>query len=231
VWVVLVAAVVAGSVTLVAWTTRSPSAPRSVGVVADSAPADSRAGASAGSTTTAPPGTSPSVAPPTEDPDLLGSHSARLDEHPRRTPLVPVSVAIDPSGIAGPVVPAGIDAAGDMAVGTDPDIVAWYEHGPSPGEDGSAVLAGHVDYGGRTGVFFRLTEVTPGATVVVTYADRSQQRFVVVGRRQYPKSDLPVAEIFARTGGPRLVLITCGGEFDDAAGSYRENVVVYAEPA
>jgi len=142
-----------------------------------------------------------------------------------------VRVRIEGMSIDGPVLPAGIEPSGAMAVGEDPAVTAWYEFGPAPGETGSAVIAGHVDYGGRTGVFFRLSEVAPGAAVVVTFADGSERRFVVVARRHYPKSDLPVTELFARSGDPRLVLITCGGEFDDAARSYRENVVVYAEPS
>ncbi|MEJ7582495.1 MAG: class F sortase [Acidimicrobiales bacterium] len=225
--VVLVVAVAAGGATILAWTSRTSSLPRSVGVVAGRAETTTST-----TVTTAPrsPVTSPGVSLPSGERDQLGSHSAKLEDLPRRSPVVPVGVRIEGSGITGPVVPAGIDGVGAMAVGTDPDVVAWYEHGPSPGEDGSSVLAGHVDYGGRTGVFFRLTEVAPGTLVVVTYADRSEQRFEVVARRQYPKSDLPVEEIFDRTGAPRLVLITCGGEFDAAARSYRENVVVSVAP-
>jgi len=37
-------------------------------------------------------------------------------------------------------------------------------------------------------------------------------------------------DLFAFDGAPRLVLITCGGEFDPDAGSYDENVVVIGEP-
>ena len=36
--------------------------------------------------------------------------------------------------------------------------------------------------------------------------------------------------MFARDGAERLVLITCGGEFDSRAGSYEDNVIAYAEP-
>jgi hypothetical protein len=40
--------------------------------------------------------------------------------------------------------------------------------------------------------------------------------------------DLP-PELFAPTGSPRLVLITCGGGFDQASLSYLNNVVVFAD--
>jgi hypothetical protein len=37
-------------------------------------------------------------------------------------------------------------------------------------------------------------------------------------------------QLFSGTGAPRLTLITCGGSFDAARRSYRENVVVTAVP-
>ena len=74
------------------------------------------------------------------------------------------------------------------------------------------------------------TRRRPALERVVTTADRGVHRFRVVARRHYPKPQLPTADLFAHGGPARLVLITCGGSFDDVAHSYRENVVVYAEP-
>ena len=45
------------------------------------------------------------------------------------------------------------------------------------------------------------------------------------------KAELPVDRAVRPRRPPRLTLITCGGEFDRAAGSFRDNVVVVAEPA
>jgi hypothetical protein len=52
----------------------------------------------------------------------------------------------------------------------------------------------------------------------------------VVGRTVYDKTEIPLERYFARDGAVRLTLITCGGEFDAQAGSYRDNVVVTAVP-
>jgi hypothetical protein len=52
----------------------------------------------------------------------------------------------------------------------------------------------------------------------------------VTSRRAYPKSDLP-AELFTATGRSHLVLVTCGGAFDEATRRYADNVVVVADPA
>jgi hypothetical protein len=161
----------------------------------------------------------------------IGTQPARLEDLDARTVVPPVAVRIESLGVDAAVVPAGVEPdTGEMAVPPDPAAVAWYEFGPSPGESGSAVLAGHVDYGGRPGSFFSLSTLEPGAAVVVTGADRREQRFVVTGRRQIAKPQLPVADLFTRQGPPTLVLVTCGGGFDRAARSYLDNVVVYAVP-
>ncbi len=52
-------------------------------------------------------------------------------------------------------------------------------------------------------------------------------------RESMKKSLLPAEapRIFTRTGDYRLVLITCGGAFDEGARSYLSNVVITALPA
>jgi sortase (surface protein transpeptidase) len=141
-------------------------------------------------------------------------------------------VRLDAVGVEARVAPVGVDAAtGEMIIPPDGRVVGWYAHGPSPGESGSAVLAGHVDYDGRRGAFFDLSRLEPGARVTVVLADGTENRFTVTGRRQYLKARLPATEVFVRDGPPGLVLVTCGGAFDAANRSYEANVVVYAVPS
>lgn len=143
----------------------------------------------------------------------------------------PTALAVPALGVDGaPVVPVGVERGGAMEV---PGVaeVGWYHHGPRPGEaQGSAVLAAHVAYDGADGVFRRLGDLAAGDGVEVRFADGSTRRFVVEDMSRHPKSELP-ADVFARDGAPRLVLVTCGGEFDVEARSYEDNVVVRARPA
>lgn len=131
------------------------------------------------------------------------------------------------------VVPVGVDGGGAMEVPVDVATVGWYRFGPAPGAPaGSAVLSGHVDDRVQgPGAFYQLVDLRPGDPVEITGADGTALGFQVVSSRSVAKEELPVDELFARTGAPRLTLITCGGEFDPAARSYRENVVVVAERA
>jgi hypothetical protein len=69
-----------------------------------------------------------------------------------------------------------------------------------------------------------------GTQVLVTGATGGTTRWRVVSREQVDKQALPVDRLFAREGPPRLVLVTCGGEFVPERGGYESNVVVVAEP-
>jgi hypothetical protein len=45
---------------------------------------------------------------------------------------------------------------------------------------------------------------------------------------RYDKKAFPADAVYADTPDSQLRLITCGGDFDRAARSYRDNLVVYA---
>lgn len=146
-------------------------------------------------------------------------------------PARPVTALHLPSiGVEAPIVPVGLKPGTDDELDVPQiDTVGWYSLGPSPGQDGSAVLAGHVDGQGREGVFFDLGRMAVGDPVQVDFADGTTGTFRVVGRQQVPKTQLP-ADLFSRQGPPRLTLITCGGAFDSSSRHYVDNVVVVAEP-
>ncbi|MCY7412480.1 MAG: class F sortase, partial [Salinibacterium sp.] len=70
----------------------------------------------------------------------------------------------------------------------------------------------------------------PGAEIIVTAADGIDYRYAVESVQNVNRQQLPVDQVFDRTGAPRLVLITCGGQFDDNVFEYSDNVVVVAIP-
>jgi sortase (surface protein transpeptidase) len=150
-----------------------------------------------------------------------------------RTPAQPPPVALDiPAiGVRTPLIPLGLRDDGTVAVPPpDPDAPAgWYRHGVAPGTVGAAVLLGHVD-SAKDGpaVFYRLRELTPGATVRVERADGSTAVFTVTRTARYRKKAFPTLAVYGPTTRPELRLVTCGGRFDRARRSYRDNLVVYA---
>ena len=62
-------------------------------------------------------------------------------------------------------------------------------------------------------------------------ADGTLALFRVTKVASYPKDRFPTAAVYGPTPDAELRLITCGGTFDPAQGSYLSNVVVYAAQA
>jgi hypothetical protein len=118
---------------------------------------------------------------------------------------------------------------GALEVPTDFDLPGWFSPGPTPGQFGPAVIAGHVDSKKRPAVFYRLHELKPGATVKVGRKDGSTATFTVDKVEQYPKNRFPTSKVYGNsTNRAELRLITCGGSFDRQTGHYRDNIVAYA---
>ncbi|MEO6955767.1 MAG: class F sortase [Antricoccus sp.] len=145
----------------------------------------------------------------------------------------PTTLQISSLKINAPVVSVGVDAAGDMQIPDDVHTLGWYQFGPAPGSStGSVVVVGHVDSAEQgIGIFSTLKSITAGAPIVLSTADGQQRQYKVVGVQAYPKSAVPLSDLFSTTGAPRLTLITCGGLFDKVTHSYESNVVVTASPS
>jgi Sortase domain len=145
----------------------------------------------------------------------------------RATPM-PVRVEIPSIGVASSLDRLGRAPDGTVEVPSDWEVAGWYAPGPRPGDPGSAVILGHVDSKGGPAVFYRLRQLRGGDQIKIGRADGSAMRFVVQRTEQYPKDRFPTDEVYYPTLTPTLRLVTCGGDFDAAAGHYRSNVIVFA---
>lgn len=163
---------------------------------------------------------------------------------PPPVPRWPASAAAD-AGRGGPAVPERIRAPGlharlvpvaaraDGALDLPEDgrSGAWWALGaPVGAAAGTVLVAGHVDTRrGGLGAFAALHALGPGTPVEVVGANGHTYRYVVTARRTYPQRSLP-RELFGRGGAHRLALVTCSGSYDEAAGGYDRNLVLYATP-
>jgi len=147
-------------------------------------------------------------------------------------PAVPVQIALPSLGIDAAIIPVGVDADGQLEIPGDVSTVGWYRFGPAPGAGtGSAVVTGHVDDVNQgVGVFGRIGNLVPGDAVTVTDAGGVARNFTVLSREEWNKSEAPLDRLFDRAGEPRLVLITCGGAFDDSTLGYDDNIAITAVP-
>jgi sortase (surface protein transpeptidase) len=140
----------------------------------------------------------------------------------------PTRVRMPSIGVDSRLLWLGMDDHEALVPPSDFSRAGWFTGGPRPGETGPAVIAGHVESYEGPAVFFRLSELERGDEVVVDRADGTTARFTVTAVDRYPKDRFPTEQVYGSTPLPELRLITCGGEFDHDARSYRDNVVVSA---
>ncbi|WP_230073258.1 class F sortase [Rhodococcoides fascians] len=141
----------------------------------------------------------------------------------------PERIEIDAIGVDSDVMDLGLNPDGAMEVPPGGFPAGWYTGSPIPGQLGPSIVAGHVDWAGSPGVFYRLRELEQGDDVSVTAEDGSTVRFVVSAVEQYPKDAFPTQKVYGDLDHPGLRLITCGGQFDSDVASYEDNIVVYAD--
>ena len=173
--------------------------------------------------------------PSTADSPAAASRTSAADSfrstRTYRTVAPPLRLRIPTIGVDTRLERLGRAPDRTIALPRRPGQAGWYAEGPRPGEPGPAVVIGHVDWDHGPAVFFRLSDLRPGAAVEVDRADGSTIRFRVTAVKQVAKSRFPTDEVYAPDLTPSLRLITCGGSFDRSIRSYRNNVIVFATPA
>jgi Sortase domain len=170
--------------------------------------------------------TQPPVAP--SDPPAPVDPSAE-QIGPFLAAAAPTGIQIPSIGVTSTVfVDLGVASDGTITVPGSADEVGFYTGGPTPGQLGPAVLAGHVDSAHGPGVFYRLGAVKPGDVINVSRADGSITAFRVDKVATYPKDQFPTEEVYRGDfTHAQIRLVTCGGTFDKVR-HYLGNVVVFA---
>jgi sortase (surface protein transpeptidase) len=161
----------------------------------------------------------------------------------RATVTLPPGPSLPAKGTGAPVrltIPRiGVDAAiekvalakdDSMGIPKDPMDAGWYALGPRPGETGSAVIDGHVNWWyGATGVFKDLHLLKPGDTITVQDDSGADVSFTVREIHSYAASADAIAVFHSDDGKAHLNLITCDGVWVKMAGQYSERLVVFAD--
>jgi Sortase domain len=93
------------------------------------------------------------------------------------------------------------------------------------------VIAGHVDSQSGPDVFYSLASTSVGDEIAVARADGSTVRFRVDEVQRVDRDAFPTQRVYGETDKVQLRLVTCGGEYDEVAGAYEDNVIVYASRA
>ncbi|QBR92179.1 class F sortase [Nocardioides euryhalodurans] len=152
---------------------------------------------------------------------------------PQWPELVPTRLTLRPDagGASAPVVPVAV-VGRTLTLPDDADTVGWWRGGSRVGSPfGTAVVAGHLDsVTDPAGYLAGLAVLVPGDLVELG-SEQEQVRYRVVRNDLLPSADLSSrSDLFEQRRHHRLLLITCGGPYDEEAGRYRDNRVVEAVP-
>ncbi|MEY3733935.1 MAG: hypothetical protein RL347_1294 [Actinomycetota bacterium] len=146
----------------------------------------------------------------------------------------PTALEIPDLGIDTTIVATPMDANGAVIVPEDVLVTGWFDGSRRlAARQGGIVIVGHRDSAIQgSGALYAIEELPIDSPIILTARDGSTYEFSVESVEFIDKANLPgeAARVFTRYGPHRLVLITCGGAFDPAAGSYLSNVVVTAVP-
>ncbi|MFI6929719.1 class F sortase [Streptomyces sp. NPDC050287] len=164
-----------------------------------------------------------------------GRHAGPGAAHPAR----PVAAALPPSPpdriripsiqVNAPLVGLGLTPAGslDAPPAERKNLAGWYEAGTTPGETGTAIVAGHVDNADGPAVFYDLGALKKGAAIEVDRRDGTVAVFTVDAVEVYQARNFPDRKVYGAAERPELRVITCGGGYSRSTG-YEGNVVVFA---
>jgi LPXTG-site transpeptidase (sortase) family protein len=148
---------------------------------------------------------------------------------PALPPSPPERVRIPSIRVNAPLMGLGLTESGSLDVppADRKNLAGWYEAGTTPGERGTAILAGHVDNAEGPAVFYDLGALKKGSAVEVDRRDGTVAEFTVDAVEVYEAKDFPDEKVYGAAARPELRVITCGGGYSRATG-YRGNVVVFA---
>jgi LPXTG-site transpeptidase (sortase) family protein len=147
------------------------------------------------------------------------------------TSKLPARLMIPSIKVNAKVQHVGLTKAGNMGIPTNFKDVAWYKYGAIPGQEGSAVIDGHVDNGlALPGVFKHLKDIAVGDDIYIVAGNGQKTHFIVTDKTTVPKNSL-TTDIFSKTGPARLRLITCTGDWIAKDRTYSDRILITAELA
>ncbi|EID52860.1 class F sortase [Saccharomonospora xinjiangensis] len=148
----------------------------------------------------------------------------------RPGPQPPSSVRL-PGGATSALVRTGLTADGTLPIPDGVGHAAWW--GADFGDDdGAALVAGHVNWHGRSGPFTTLRLLSPGDEVSVRDAGGGMWTYRVDSATTLHKARLGelAPELFDQDGPHRLLLVTCDGDYLGGSSGYSGNLIVSATP-
>lgn len=141
----------------------------------------------------------------------------------------PRKIEIESANISGCIHKVGVDQHNNIAVPVNIHLAGWYVESVLPGEKGVSIIDGHVLGRYNDAIFTNLDQVKTGELVKIQFGDESWKEFEIVEIENYSVEEA-TEELFktVEDAESQLTLITCGGDYDKDAQTYKERVFVRA---
>lgn len=156
---------------------------------------------------------------------------------------VPLSVIVPDHQVKALVSANRLNGDGSLYVPPNPGDVSWASQDVAPGSArGTIIIVGHINSGGVLGAFHDLADYRVGQLITLALADGRRMKYAVVAppievskdqvgpRRQELFDQTHSYGLPGRPRSGRLLLLSCGGAFDNRTGHYESNIFVYALP-
>lgn len=179
-------------------------------------------------------------------------------EMPTFDPGVPVGIDVPfaspthPNGVHTRVTAHDLNPDGTLYVPSDPRTVSWAREDAQPGSShGTTILTSHINYVingqlviGAMSDLAWYAQHAIGKQIGLRLKDGRVLHYKIVAGREYSKDQLAgnpdlrrelydQSKVYGPPGNPsgRLLLVSCGGAFDEYTGEYQDNVFLYLLPA
>lgn len=148
---------------------------------------------------------------------------------PKAAPTGPSRLIIPDIGVNASMENRGLTKDNAVDVPKSLWTVSWFNRSSRPGTSGPAMIVGHYSSHGRA-VFANLHKLKSGQKIVVRDDSNQVYTYAVKSINSYPQAEVPMAELLGdKQSKPRLVLITCGGQYIKGAHDFTNRTVIRAE--
>ena len=161
---------------------------------------------------------------------MLVENAGAVSEDKQESFGLPARLKIPKINVDTAVESVGLTSLGAMGTPNFQSDVAWFNLGPRPGENGSAVIDGHYEIkNGKESAFDNLHELSKGDKLYVEDDKGLIITFIMRESREYdPEAD--ASDIFVLNDGKaHLNLITCDGLWNEVSRSYPKRLVIFTD--
>ena len=121
------------------------------------------------------------------------------EKPPARAAVVPSRIDIPSLGIKAPLMKLGVkDGAVELPPYEKPQTAGWVKDSAVPGDQGPAVILGHVDTKTAPAVFYKLKDMREGQAIKIVRSDGKVAQYRVDSIERVSKNEFP-----GRQGLPR----------------------------